>query len=60
MERAKGLLQQQKLKLQEISIAIGYQDVKYFSRLFKQWTGLTPSLFREKSQEIARTLSDQG
>ncbi|MCD9020702.1 response regulator transcription factor [Cohnella silvisoli] len=47
MERAKELLGDQRLKLQDVCGRIGYQDVKYFSRLFKQWTGQTPSKYRE-------------
>jgi len=48
MDRAKALLVDQRLKLQAICGRVGYQDVKYFSRLFKQWTGQTPSKFREQ------------
>ncbi|MFC5404884.1 response regulator transcription factor [Cohnella soli] len=48
MERAKELLADPKPKLQEVSVKVGYQDVKYFGRLFKQWTGLTPSKYRER------------
>ncbi len=47
MEKAKELLQQPNLKLQEICRRIGYQDAKYFSRLFKQRYGKTPSKYRE-------------
>jgi two-component system response regulator YesN len=52
IERAKELLGDHKLKLQDICGRIGYQDVKYFSRLFKHWTGQTPSKFRE--QQLAQ------
>lgn len=47
MSKAKELLANQQLKLYDISSQIGYQDVKYFSRLFKQWVGHTPSKYRE-------------
>lgn len=49
MERAKELLREPGLKLQEVCERIGYADVKYFSRLFKGWTGLTPSQYREQA-----------
>ncbi|MFC5470260.1 helix-turn-helix domain-containing protein [Cohnella suwonensis] len=48
MDRAKALLEDPRPKLQEVSVKVGYQDVKYFSKLFKQWTGQTPSKYRER------------
>lgn len=47
IESAKTWLSNTQLKLQEISNRVGYQDVKYFSKLFKQRVGLTPSQYRE-------------
>ncbi|MFC4304446.1 response regulator transcription factor [Cohnella boryungensis] len=47
MERAQELLADPALRIQDVCGLIGYQDVKYFSRLFKQWTGQTPSKYRE-------------
>lgn len=47
MEKARALLKEGELKLQDICLQIGYQDVKYFSRLFKQLVGQTPSKYRE-------------
>ncbi|WP_123040226.1 response regulator transcription factor [Cohnella candidum] len=47
MSKAKELLAGSPLKLQDVSRSVGYQDVKYFSRLFKQWTGQTPTQYRE-------------
>lgn len=46
MEKAKSLLADPGFKIQEISLMVGYQDVKYFSRLFKRWTGETPTRYR--------------
>lgn len=48
MTKAKELLSNPNLKLYDISTQIGYQDVKYFSRLFKQTVGETPSKYREQ------------
>ena len=31
-----------------ISIALGYEDYPYFSRIFKKWTGITPTEFVSK------------
>ncbi|WP_342046791.1 response regulator transcription factor [Bacillus sp. OTU530] len=48
LETAKELLQEQDLKVAEIARLIGYQDTKYFSRLFKQKWGSLPSEFKKK------------
>ncbi|MEH7414878.1 helix-turn-helix domain-containing protein [Neobacillus drentensis] len=48
LEKAKELLEKTDLKIYDISLSVGYQDTKYFSRLFKQWIGQTPSQFREQ------------
>lgn len=47
IDKAKTLLADPVLKLHEISLLVGYQDVKYFSGLFKQWVGETPSQYRK-------------
>ncbi|WP_028608878.1 response regulator [Paenibacillus harenae] len=48
IERAKELLRDPHIKLQEVCDRIGYQDVKYFSKLFKEWAGQSPSKYREQ------------
>ncbi|MDR1604157.1 MAG: helix-turn-helix domain-containing protein [Gracilibacteraceae bacterium] len=47
MERAKTLLRDRNLKIYEIAIRLGYDDVDYFSRVFKKQTAETPSKYRE-------------
>jgi len=47
MDKAKELLKMNEMKIYEVSIKVGYQDTKYFSRLFKQWTRSSPSEYRE-------------
>lgn len=46
MERAKVLLIGG-MQVQEISLALGYEDRPYFSELFKKHSGMTPSDFRQ-------------
>lgn len=46
MERAKRLLNDLSMKNYEISEKLGYKDAEYFSKLFKKYTGTTPSDFR--------------
>jgi two-component system response regulator YesN len=47
LEKAKKLLGTTDLKIYDISCQVGYQDTKYFSRLFKQWMGQSPSQYRD-------------
>lgn len=48
VKKAKLLLEQTPLKAGEIAEMIGYQDARYFSQVFKQWTGMTPSDYRKQ------------
>lgn len=45
-EKAKALLKENKLSIQEISNLLGYADISHFSRAFKKWTNMTPSNYR--------------
>src|SRR5690606_38416480 len=49
IDYAKELLRDTRLKLHDISGRVGYQDVKYFSKLFKHKLGMTPSQYREST-----------
>lgn len=48
IERAKYLLVNTEMKIYEISEVTGYSDYFYFTKVFRKWTGKTPSDFREK------------
>jgi two-component system response regulator YesN len=48
--KAKELLRQTALQVQEIANRIGYTDVAYFTRIFRRATGLTPGNFRSRQQ----------
>lgn len=48
LEEAKKLLQQPDQKVYEVSLAVGYQDSKYFSQIFRKYTGETPTEFRKR------------
>lgn len=43
MERAAELIKEGRYKTYEISEKVGYRNSKYFSRVFRRYTGLTPS-----------------
>jgi transcriptional regulator GlxA family with amidase domain len=45
---AKRLLESNHRSLQEISDAVGYQDVAFFRQLFQRHTGVSPSAYRQK------------
>ena len=49
MTKAKELLQDPTLKVNDVAEMLGYQDTKYFSRLFKQRWGSLPSAYRKQS-----------
>jgi two-component system, response regulator YesN len=46
MKKAKSLLKNSQLKIYEIANMIGYQDDKYFRKVFKKVVGITPNEFR--------------
>lgn len=47
MKKAKELLIGTNLKLYEIAEKTGYSDPKYFSRVFKETTGMLPAEYRK-------------
>ena len=48
IEAAKVYLQNNTSSITEIAFIVGFNDVNYFSRVFKKMTGLTPSQYRHK------------
>jgi AraC-like DNA-binding protein len=47
MQRACHLLRRSGLKVSEISSNLGYKDTEYFSRLFRNFSGKTPTSYRK-------------
>jgi transcriptional regulator GlxA family with amidase domain len=45
---AKRLLESDHRAMQEISDAVGYQDVVFFREVFQRHTGVSPSAYRQK------------
>lgn len=48
MERARLLMKDERLTLQQIASSVGFHDPLYFSRKFKSWYGKSPSEYREE------------
>lgn len=54
IEKAKELLVNTNLKLYEVSESVGIANDKYFCRLFKTCTGMTPTDYRKRHAGISR------
>ncbi len=48
LEKSKDLLTQTDHQVQEISEMIGFQDIAHFSRIFKSFTGMSPTEYRHQ------------
>ena len=51
ISHAKELLKNTDKKMYQISQAVGYENVKYFFRVFKKTQGITPEQFRSYSSK---------
>lgn len=54
MKKARAMLQETDFRIYEIARKTGYEDVKYFNRVFKKENGITPMQFREEIIKIRR------
>lgn len=53
MDKARKLLAETDRRIYEIALLTGYEDVKYFNRVFKKETGVTPAEYRETAQGLS-------
>ena len=51
IELAKRLLTQSDATVGEIAVSVGYDDHLYFSRIFKNRVGISPTLYKKASQK---------
>ncbi|HTP59437.1 MAG TPA: AraC family transcriptional regulator, partial [Spirochaetia bacterium] len=51
VEKAIEMLCSTNLNTSEVAYQVGFNDPKYFARIFKKSVGVTPSLYRKYSQE---------
>lgn len=52
IEKAKELLREENYKIYEIGEFVGYENTKYFNKVFKEMVGMTPKEYREKCNNI--------
>jgi AraC-type DNA-binding domain-containing proteins len=52
IEKAAALINQGKYTVKQISLMVGFEDVNYFSRLFKQKMGYSPTAFKASQKMI--------
>ncbi|KGP74474.1 response regulator [Pontibacillus yanchengensis] len=48
INKAKELLKHNQLRTKDVSLAVGYANERYFSQIFKKYTGMTPTKFRKQ------------
>ena len=53
IEEAKQLLESTDQPVDDIGVAVGYEDPTFFRRLFKRSTGVTPSRYRQRFQLLS-------
>ncbi len=51
MERAKLIITGENLKTYQIAEKLGFKDAEYFSKIFKKYTGMSPTDYRQKSKK---------
>jgi len=49
MEKAKWILAEQKMTVAEVSLLVGYNSVKHFTKIFKKHTNHTPGYYSKKN-----------
>lgn len=57
VERAKRMLEESDLAVEEISAEVGYEDASFFRRLFRRRTGVSPSEYRRMFKPVATAAS---
>lgn len=52
INKAKELLKDDTMKIGEISASVGFNDMRYFAKIFKKYMGVTPSDYRNISEKL--------
>jgi two-component system response regulator YesN len=51
MEHAKRFLAETEMRMNEIAERVGYADQRYFSQVFRKYSGMQPSQFRQQARQ---------
>ncbi|GMQ63622.1 response regulator transcription factor [Vallitalea maricola] len=60
VKKAKKLLEDTSLKVYDVSNKVGYDDVRYFSRIFRTYTGYTPTGYQKKVVKCIDEMKNNG
>ncbi|OGX68688.1 MAG: hypothetical protein A2189_01500 [Paenibacillus sp. RIFOXYA1_FULL_44_5] len=52
LRKAKILLLNHRLSIEQVAERLGYRDLSLFSRQFKRWSGISPSQYRKQAENI--------
>lgn len=55
MEKAKKFLREDWGNITEVALATGYGDANYFTKVFKKYTGMTPSQWKKKERHFLQS-----
>ena len=55
INRAIELLRHPKASVTDVAFAVGFNDLSYFARVFRRYTGVSPSLYRHEN-EVQQTM----
>jgi len=53
VEESRRMLETTREPVDDIALAVGYEDAAYFRRLFKRKTGVTPAQYRRRYQRAS-------
>ncbi len=59
VEAAKTLLSQTNLPISEVAESVGINDYNYFSKIFRSFSGSTPSAYRKSKRPAGRNAADK-
>lgn len=52
LRKAKLLLLNHRLSIEQVAVRLGYRDLSLFSRQFKRWEGMSPSQYRKHAENV--------